>query len=146
MYMNTIKPICFSLLSALVLAGCGAQKLPNYKSFTEITAPVNVTKKQALTETQLKRWNHYDIVKDTVPGMSVDRAYAELLKNRKSQKVIVGIVDSGVDIEHEDLKSVLWTNPKEIPGNGIDDDKNGFVDDIHGWNFLGDITKEHLEY
>lgn len=146
MYMNTIKPICFSLVSALFLAGCGAQKLPNYKSFTEITAPVNVTKKQALTETQLKRWNHYDIVKDTVPGMSVDRAYAELLKNRKSQKVIVGIVDSGVDIEHEDLKSVLWTNPKEIPGNGIDDDKNGFVDDIHGWNFLGDITKEHLEY
>lgn len=144
--MNTIKPICFSLLSALVLAGCGAQKLPNYKSLTQITAPVNVTKKQPLTETQLKRWNHYDIVKDTVPGMSVDRAYAELLKNRKSQKVIVGIVDSGVDIEHEDLKSVVWTNPKEIAGNGIDDDKNGFIDDIHGWNFLGDITKEHLEY
>jgi len=143
--MNTIKPICFSLLSALVLAGCGAQKLPNYKSFTEITAPVNVTKKQALTETQLKRWNHYDLVKDTIPGMSVDRAYAELLKNRKSQKVIVGIVDSGVDIEHEDLKSVLWTNPKEIPGNGIDDDKNGFVDDIHGWNFLGDAVHENLE-
>ncbi|MFA9192508.1 S8 family peptidase [Flavobacterium sp. FZUC8N2.13] len=144
--MNTIKPICLSLLSALVLAGCGAQKLPNYKSITQITAPVNVTKKQPLTETQLKRWSHYDIIKDTVPGMSVDRAYAELLKNRKSEKVIVGIVDSGVDIEHEDLKSVVWTNPKEIPGNGIDDDKNGFIDDIHGWNFLGDITKEHLEY
>ncbi|MFA9187064.1 S8 family peptidase [Flavobacterium sp. FBOR7N2.3] len=144
--MNTIKPICLSLLSALVLAGCGAQKLPNYKSFTEITAAVNVSKKQALTETQLKRWNHYDIVKDTVPGMSVDRAYAELLKNRKSEKVIVGIVDSGVDIEHEDLKSVVWTNPKEIAGNGIDDDNNGYIDDIHGWNFLGDITKENLEY
>ena len=145
--MNTIKPFCLSLFSALVLAACGTQKsLPNYKSFTEIAAPVNVTKKQALTETQLKRWNHYDIVKDTVPGMSVDRAYAELLKNRKSQKVIVGIVDSGVDIEHEDLKSVVWTNPKEIAGNGIDDDNNGYIDDIHGWNFLGDITKEHLEY
>ncbi|MBA0883382.1 S8 family peptidase [Flavobacterium undicola] len=144
--MNTIKPICLSVFSALVLAGCGAQKLPNYKSLTEITAPVNIKKNKALTETQLKHWNQYDIVKDTVPGMSVDRAYAELLKNRKSKKVIVGIVDSGVDIEHEDLKSVIWTNPKEIPGNGIDDDKNGYVDDIHGWNFLGDIVKEHLEY
>lgn len=146
MCMNTIKPICLSVFSALVLAGCGAQKLPNYKSFTEITAPVNIKKNKALTENQLKHWNHYDIVKDTVPGMSVDRAYAELLKDRKSQKVIVGIVDSGVDIDHEDLKSVIWTNTKEIPGNGIDDDKNGYVDDIHGWNFLGDITKEHLEY
>ena len=144
--MNTVKSISLSLLSALVLAGCGAQKLPNYKSVTAITAPENVTKKKALTEDQLKYWNQYDLVKDTVPGMSVNRAYAELLKKRKSQKVIVGIVDSGVDIEHEDLKAVVWTNPKEIPGNGIDDDKNGYIDDIHGWNFLGDITKEHLEY
>lgn len=144
--MNTIKSISLSLLSALVLAGCGAQKLPNYKSVTAITAPENVTKKKALTEDQLKYWNQYDLVKDTVPGMSVDRAYTELLKKRKSQKIIVGIVDSGVDIEHEDLKAVVWTNPKEIPGNGIDDDKNGYIDDIHGWNFLGDITKEHLEY
>ena len=144
--MNTIKSISLSLFSALVLAGCGAQKIPNYKSVTAITAPENITKKKALTEDQLKYWNQYDLIKDTVPGMSVNRAYAELLKNRKSKKVIVGIVDSGVDIEHEDLKPVVWTNPKEIPGNGIDDDKNGYVDDIHGWNFLGDITKEHLEY
>ncbi|MEO8253498.1 MAG: S8 family peptidase [Flavobacterium sp.] len=145
--MSTIKSICLSAVSALFLAGCGAQKnLPNYSSITNIAEPVLIKKNKALTETQLKRWSHYDIVNDTVPGMSVDRAYAELLKNRKSEKVIVGIVDSGVDIDHEDLKSVIWTNPKEIPGNGIDDDKNGYIDDIHGWNFLGDITKEHLEY
>jgi hypothetical protein len=67
--------------------------------------------------------------------MSVDRAYSELLKDKKV-KVIVGIVDSGVDIEHEDLKSVIWTNSKEIAGNGIDDDNNGYIDDIHSWNFL----------
>jgi subtilisin family serine protease len=66
-------------------------------------------------------------------------------KIKKGIKVIVGIIDSGVDIEHEDLKSVIWTN-SEIAGNGIDDDNNGYVDDIHGWNFLGDITKENLEY
>ena len=84
-------------------------------------------------------------MKDTVPGMSVDKAYAELLKGKKGQKVIVGIVDSGVDINHEDLKSVIWTNPKEIAGNKIDDDKNGYVDDIHGWNFLGNAVHEQLE-
>jgi hypothetical protein len=92
----------------------------------------------------LKRWSHLDIVTDTIPGMSVDRAYAELLKGKKVP-VIVGIVDSGVDIEHEDLKSVLWTNAKEIAGNGIDDDKTVILM-THGWNFLGDSTKENLEY
>jgi len=102
-------------------------------------------KKGKLTENQLKRWSHLDLAKDSIPGMSVDRVYAELLKNKTGKKVIVGVVDSGVDIDHEDLKSVIWTNPKEIAGNGIDDDKNGYVDDIHGWNFLGDSGNETLE-
>jgi cell wall-associated protease len=145
--MNSIKPICLSAFAVLVLAGCGAQKqVSSFSSLTAITAPLNVKKTAALKENELKRWSHLDIVNDTIPGMSVDRAYAELLKDKKGVKVIVGIVDSGVDIEHEDLKSVIWTNSKEIAGNGIDDDKNGYVDDIHGWNFLGDITKENLEY
>ena len=51
--------------------------------------------------------------------------------------MIVAVIDSGIDTLHEDLKPILWTNPKEIPGNGIDDDGNGYIDDIHGWNFLG---------
>jgi cell wall-associated protease len=145
--MNTIKASGISLISALILAGCSAQKqVTNYSGLTAISAPLNVVKKAPIKEGDLKRWSHLDIVKDTIPGMSVDRAYAELLKDRKGVKVIVGIVDSGVDIEHEDLQPVIWTNKKEIPGNGIDDDKNGYVDDIHGWNFLGDSNKEHLEY
>ncbi len=146
--MNTIKASGISLISALVLAGCGAQKqvVANYDGLTAISAPLNVKKVAPIKEEDLKRWSHLDIVKDTLPGMSVDKAFAELLKDRKGVKVIVGIVDSGVDIEHEDLKPVIWTNPKEIAGNGIDDDKNGYVDDIHGWNFLGDSNKENLEY
>jgi subtilisin family serine protease len=111
-----------------------------------IQAPVNIQKKTPLKKTELNRWSHLDIIKDTIPGMSVDKAYAELLKDKKGKKVIVAIVDSGVDIEHEDLKAVIWTNKKEIAGNGIDDDKNGYIDDIHGWNFLGNITKENAEY
>ncbi|MFY7757472.1 MAG: S8 family serine peptidase, partial [Flavobacterium stagni] len=73
------------------------------------------------------------------------RAYAELLKKRKGTKIIVGVIDSGLDIDHPDLQGHIWTNTKEIPGNNIDDDKNGFVDDVHGWNFLGDATDMTLE-
>lgn len=144
--MNNFKPIFISAFAVLVLAGCGASKNASNSTTMMIQAPVNVQKKTPLKEADLNRWSHLDIVTDTIPGMSVDRAYAELLKDKKGKKVIVGIVDSGVDIEHEDLKSVVWTNKKEIQGNGIDDDKNGYIDDIHGWNFLGDITKENLEY
>ncbi|MEO5776380.1 MAG: S8 family serine peptidase, partial [Flavobacterium sp.] len=109
----------------------------------ETTQPF--AKKTPLTEQQLQRWSHLDLEKDTIPGMSVDKAYAELLKNKKGVKVIVAVVDSGVDTNHEDLKSVIWTNKKEIPNNGKDDDKNGFVDDVHGWNFLGESNNENLE-
>ena len=105
----------------------------------------NFTKKAPLTEQELQRWSHLDLEKDSIPGMSVDKAYTELLKNKKGVKVIVGVVDSGVDINQEDLKSVIWTNKKEIPNNGKDDDKNGFIDDVHGWNFLGDSNNENLE-
>lgn len=145
--MNTIKPIYISAFAFLVLVGCGTSKqVVNTAGLVAISAPLNIAKKAPIKENDLQRWSHLDIVTDTIPGMSVDRVYAELLKGKKGVPVIVGILDSGVDIEHEDLKSVLWTNTKEIAGNGIDDDKNGYIDDIHGWNFLGDSTKENLEY
>ncbi len=106
----------------------------------------NPLKNIPLADAQLKHWPAMDLVKDTVPGMSVDKAYNEIIKNRKGETVIVGVIDSGVDIGHEDLKNVIWTNPGEIAGNGVDDDKNGFIDDVHGWNFLGDIVDENMEY
>ncbi|MCF6131414.1 S8 family peptidase [Flavobacterium wongokense] len=109
------------------------------------TADKSFAKKAPLTDSELKRWSHLDLEKDSIPGMSVDKAYAELLKNKKGTKVIVAVVDSGVDINQEDLKPFIWTNAKEIPNNGKDDDKNGFVDDVHGWNFLGNSNNENLE-
>jgi len=114
-------------------------------TMTAQTADKSFTKKAPLTENELQRWSHLDLIKDSIPGMSVDKAYAELLKSKKGSKVIVGVIDSGVDIDHNDLKSVIWTNKKEIPGNGIDDDKNGYIDDVHGWNFLGESNNENLE-
>jgi cell wall-associated protease len=82
-------------------------------------------------------WQLMDLQKDSVYGTSVNRAYEELLKGKKSHPVIVAVIDGGVDTVHEDLKGHIWTNPKEIPGNGLDDDRNGYADDVHGWNFLG---------
>ena len=76
-------------------------------------------------------------------GMYTEKAY-KYLKKKKSQTVIVGVIDSGVDIEHEDLKGQIWVNEDEIPNNGIDDDNNGYIDDVHGWNFLGNAKGEHV--
>ena len=133
--------LCAAL--ALAITSCKTTKTI---SAAPLTVPTTITaKKGELTENQQKRWSHLDLLRDSVPGMSVDRAY-ELLAGKKGTKVIVGIVDSGVDIEHPDLKAVVWTNPKEIAGNGKDDDNNGYVDDIHGWNFLGNIEHENMEF
>ena len=122
------------------------------KTISKIPVPnpstYNVTataKKVPLTDEEIKYWSHSDLVTDSIPGMSIDKAYA-FLQGKKGVEVVVGVVDSGTDLLHEDLKDVAWVNEKEIPSNGIDDDKNGYVDDINGWNFLGSIYKEHLEY
>jgi len=82
-------------------------------------------------------WHHLDLSKDSIPGISSNRAYEELLKGRKKVPVIVAVIDGGVDYEHEDLKDVMWHNPGEIPGDSIDNDKNGYIDDVYGWNFIG---------
>src|SRR3954471_23046066 len=83
-----------------------------------------------------KGWHLMDKDKDGYYGISLQKAY-DFVKGKKSSTIIVAIIDSGIDTLHEDLKEVLWRNPKEIPGNGIDDDHNGYVDDVYGWNFLG---------
>ena len=75
-------------------------------------------------------------------GMHTEKAYKKL-KKRESKTVIVAIIDSGIDIEHKDLQGKIWTNTGEIAGNGIDDDMNGYIDDVHGWNFLGNSDGEN---
>lgn len=89
-------------------------------------------------------WLHKDLKQDTVFGISTDKAY-ELLKGKKSTRVIVAVIDAGIDTAHEDLKSVLWVNSKELRGNKKDDDHNHYVDDINGWSFLGS-AKGNVEY
>jgi subtilisin family serine protease len=85
-----------------------------------------------------ERWWKLDPETDNVAGAAVDRAYRELLDGREPKRtVVVAIIDSGVDTAHVDLRAVLWRNPGEVPGTGRDDDGNGYVDDVFGWNFIG---------
>lgn len=93
-----------------------------------------------------KDWHLLDLEKDGVPGVSVNKAYEELLKGKKSTSVIVAVLDSGVDYEHEDLKENMWINPGEIRENQIDDDENGYIDDVFGWNFIGGANGRNVHY
>ncbi|MEM6720341.1 MAG: S8 family peptidase [Bacteroidota bacterium] len=140
--MKILKPSIFAA-SLLVVASCSTTAPILSTPIANIDA--TPLKERALTKEEMKSWGHMDLVTDTVPGMSVNKAYAEILKGRKGKKVVVAVLDSGIDIDHEDLDDVIWTNPKEVPNNGKDDDKNGYVDDVHGWNFLGDSYNETLE-
>jgi subtilisin family serine protease len=122
------KLICLALAVGMVLS-VAAQT-------TVVTLPANEPP---------KNWFNLDPVADQVNGVSTEKAYA-LLQGRTARTVIVAVIDSGIDIDHEDLKGVIWVNKDEIPGNGIDDDNNGYIDDIHGWNFLGGKDGRNVDY
>jgi cell wall-associated protease len=110
-------PLALAMMASLSLPICGAAQSLN-------------------PSTRFNQWSYKDPATDSIPGISLDKAY-QLLKGRKSVPVTVGVVDSGIDLAHEDLRDVIWKNPRETPGNNADDDKNGYVDDINGWNFMG---------
>ena len=136
------KTVLAALGAAMLLSSCDTTApLISIPAENVDQLPLKISE---LNESQEKSWPAKDITADTIPGMSVEKTYNELIKGTGSS-VIVAVIDSGVDIEHEDLDGVIWTNEDEIPGNGIDDDKNGYIDDVHGWNFLGDIVNEQLE-
>jgi cell wall-associated protease len=119
-----MKNLKFWLMAATIMVGTSA--------FGQESAPEN--------------WFNLDPVKDGVQGVSTEKMYDDLLAGKKGETVIVAVIDSGVDPEHEDLKDVMWVNKDEVPGNGIDDDKNGYVDDIHGWNFIGGKNGENVHH
>ena len=100
---------------------------------------------QAQVTTPKPNWQNLDLKTDGMFGISTEKAYAELLKGKSHTKIIVAVIDGGVDINHEDLKGIIWNNPKEIAGNNADDDKNGYADDVHGWDFIGS-AKGNVHY
>ncbi|PQJ77136.1 S8 family peptidase [Polaribacter glomeratus] len=141
--MKNTKQFLYTALAVLVFTGC--KSIANISVPTGSTIAISAAAKQMpLTDDESQNWQHLDLLKDSIPGMSVEKAYV-FLTGKKGQQIIVGVIDSGTDLTHEDLSDNAWINPKEIAGNGIDDDKNGFIDDINGWNFLGSIYKENSE-
>lgn len=143
------KRLLLGLGLAIVLSGCSSTKNLHSVAVPEgSSVAVNIpAKKGSMTVEEIREWPHADIYKDSIPGMSLDKAY-EFLADKKGTTIILGVIDSGIDREHEDLKDNVWTNTDEIVGNGKDDDQNGYIDDIHGWNFLGgegQSTPEQLE-
>jgi cell wall-associated protease len=133
----------YPLVLITFMSSCGALKF----NADPLSSPIYFENKKAkLSDLEKKQWHLLDLIKDSVPGMSVERAYEELIKGKKGATVIVAVIDSGVDINHPELKNNIWVNEDEIPNNGIDDDENGFIDDINGWNFLGNCEQENMEY
>jgi len=144
--MRILKSFSFIATVALLIISCGTTKTTTTSTTDTIntieeTLPKTATqivvpKMGEMTEAQIRKWPHMDIYSDSIPGISLDNAY-DFVKDKQGETIIVGVIDSGIDIEHEDLDDVAWVNEDEIAGNGKDDDNNGYIDDIHGWNLLG---------
>ena len=117
-------------IKQVVIGMAVVASLPFY-SFAQTDSASADTKKVAPND-----WHELDRASTGYYGISLNKAY-DFLQGRKSKTVVVAVIDSGVDTLQEDLKPILWHNPGEIPGNGIDDDHNGYVDDVYGWNFIG---------
>jgi cell wall-associated protease len=130
-------------LSIFLLASCTQE----FKDKSPITSEEFIDKViTSKTPEQLKNWQLKDIQLDSLPGVSLERAYSELLKDKEGEEVIVALLDDHLDINHKELKDRIWVNTDEIPGNSIDDDKNGYIDDINGWNFTGNAKGEQVIY
>ncbi len=143
--MNTFR---LFVVAALLTAACSTTK---NTTNTSATSNKTNTKASAEIETIIEpakadnNWHLESISNSEYYGTETDRAYTELLTNKTpAKKVIVAVIDSGTDIEHEDLAQNIWVNEDEIPNNGIDDDNNGYIDDIHGWNFIGGQNGENV--
>jgi len=139
-YLNRL---IFGFSAAILLLGCGSTALVSTPIENIDPSPLKIAD---LTEVEKKNWGHLDLVTDTIPGMSIDKAYRTIIGNKKGKKVIVAVLDTGMDLKHEDLNNVLWVNKGERVGDGKDNDNNGYVDDIHGYNFLGESYNEQLEF
>jgi subtilisin family serine protease len=117
-------------LSVVVVGACGPRTFPSAPPPVPAAAPT-------IREAPLN-WHLLDATADGLPGISLLRAERDLLRGREPKRtVIVAVIDNGVDTTHAALKPLLWANPRETPGNGRDDDNNGYADDIRGWNLLG---------
>jgi subtilisin family serine protease len=130
------KLLALSLTSALI-AACAppAATTAPAPAPAPATTPAPTT---AVPKEAPRNWQLLDATSDRLPGISLERARRELLAGKQpGRTVVVAVIDGGIDTSHADLRANLWTNPREVAGNGRDDDANGYTDDVRGWNFIG---------
>lgn len=120
----------FFLLMIIFLTNCKVKHLNN----REYKADLEVNKIQ---QSSVKLWHQKDVQQDTIVGISLDKWYDQNKKVAKSKAIVVAVIDTQIDLKHEDLQGQIWVNKKEVANNGIDDDNNGYIDDSNGWNFIG---------
>lgn len=143
-----MKSNTFLGLAAVILAACA----PGAPATTTPTpargsAPAATPHASAAPREAPRDWQMLDWERDSVVGISAQRAVSELLAGQQPKRtVLVAVIDGGIDTAHVGLRARLWSNPKEIAGNGADDDRNGYVDDVHGWNFIGGADGRDVEH
>ncbi len=139
--MNIFCKPLYWVLIPIIFIGCSTSKEVTTKSPLE----QQISELPTALETPSLRWHHFTADSAYTKGISSDKAYKKILSDKSPKKtVVVAIIDSGVDIEHEDLSANIWVNEDEVAGDRIDNDGNGYVDDIHGWNFIGGPEGSHV--
>jgi subtilisin family serine protease len=147
-----MKPFLVVFLVALTASACAtaAPQGPAPRStgvviYDPPAAPETAPPEQPISVVP-DRWWLLDAESDGIHGASVDRAYREVLAARQPRRtIVVAVIDSGIDTEHEDLRDNIWLNPRETR-NGRDDDGDGLVDDLHGWNYIGGADGRHVDH
>ncbi len=152
--MATCKYLTFTKRASLLLfigflAACSSSQTLTSNTADDARQTESVSTKgdpdSLISEEPPKNWHLLSPERSGFAGIAADQAYREILTDmRPERKVVVAVLDSGTDIDHEDLISNIWRNPREIAGDGIDNDENGYVDDVHGWNFIGGSDGRHV--
>lgn len=136
-----LKTNTLILIIVLLFIQCKTQEVISYKKLAVSVSQL----KTKLNKEEKNTWQHKGFDKNSILGIDSHSAY-DFIKNKKKEEVIVAVLDLEVNINHKDLNGRVWINTDEIPNNGIDDDNNGYIDDIHGWNFLGTTEKDSVLY
>jgi subtilisin family serine protease len=145
--MNKLYRAFYVMAVLFLTVSCSSSKnVTNDSSRSGSVSSTVINSFKPTAESPSETWHLTPAGNEYYTGTGVEQAYTDILSGRSpKQKVIVAIIDSGTDIEHEDLADKIWVNEDEIPGNNKDDDKNGYVDDIHGWNFIGGPDGSHVD-
>jgi len=153
-------PLCTAALLSLLLIGCSSTEPTTTPTATDgsssDSAPDTTDARSSRPDTTTERaerpeeapqdWFHLDRERRRIPGLATRTAYESVLADQSPRDtVVVAIIDSGIDLDHEDLHASTWVNRDEVPNNGTDDDGNGYVDDRRGWNFIGGPDGEDVE-